>query len=81
MINEEFSNTELTQFVRVHNAAIARHEQTVEQHEIRMTRIEAILEATAAQQQLNAELLNRFEAGMLDLRDQVANFIQSREQN
>ncbi len=38
---------ELTQIITVHQQAIARHEQWQAEHEARMTRLEAIREATA----------------------------------
>lgn len=83
---------ELTQIITVHQQAIARHEQWQAEHEARMARIEAILEATAvqqqhnqeaianlaAQQQLNQEGVADLRASILDLRNLVADYIQGR---
>jgi hypothetical protein len=59
---------------------IARHEQWQAEHEARMARIEQHLEATAAQQALNTQAIAHLTASILDLRNLVADHIQSRNQ-
>lgn len=90
---------ELTQITTAHQSAIARHEQWFGEYQAasvvsndRLNRIEAILEATAqqqeantqaiaqlsAEQQLSRQDINSLTASILELRHLVADYIQSR---
>jgi alpha-D-ribose 1-methylphosphonate 5-triphosphate diphosphatase PhnM len=78
---------ELTQIVTAHQIAIARHDQwqaeqeaASRQHNAEMAEIRATLAAIASQQALNTQEISRLTAGMIDLRDQVSNFVRSQEQ-
>ncbi len=78
---------ELTQIVTAHQTAIARHEQwqaeqesASRRHDIEMSEVRATLATIASQQALNTQEINRLTAGMIDLRDQVSNFVRSQEQ-
>lgn len=74
------NNTELTEFVRVHNAAIARHEQWLSEQAAAQTRHNREIEAIRALQEVNAQQLNTLTAGLLELRGMVADYIQGRSQ-
>jgi predicted transcriptional regulator len=72
---------ELTQIVTVHQQAIARHDQWQAEHEARMTRIEAILEATAVQQQLNQDAIANLAAQQQLNQDAIANLAAQQQLN
>ena len=58
---------ELTQVVTAHQSAISRQEQWQAEHETRLERIEAILAATAAQQQLNTQTIAQNQQAIANL--------------
>lgn len=84
--NAELTNAELSEFVRVHNAAIARHDQwltditrILEETAHSQARTQALAAQTQAQQEINTQEIANLRASILDLRNMVADYIQSRE--
>lgn len=85
---------ELTAIVTAHQNAISRHDQETgdirailqqsairhRDQEERLTRIETILEATAAQQRQNAQGITELRASITELRNVAADYIQGRSQ-
>lgn len=85
--NAELNNAELTEFARVHNAAIARHEQWLTEQQETLAQINASLQETAQsqartqeQQEINTQEIANLRASILDLRNLVADYLQGRSQ-
>jgi maleate cis-trans isomerase len=78
MNNEEFSNAELTQFVRVHNAAIAQHERWLTGIQATLDRVAESQAQTQAQQALNTQAIASLTANIEGLRNQVADYMSER---
>lgn len=76
--NAELNNTELTEFIRVHNAAIARHEQWLSDISGILTETAQRQAQTQAQQEVNAQEIANLRASILDLRNLVADYLQGR---
>jgi phosphoketolase len=72
---------ELEQFVRVHQSAIAQHQEWLTQHETAKIRHDQQIEAIRALQETNAQQLNNFTAELLQLRNLAADYIQGRSEN
>ena len=82
---------ELTPIVTAHQSAISRHDtemasiritlaESATRHDQEIGKINATLDRITTMQALNQEQLNQFLSGMIDLRNQVADFVKSREQ-
>lgn len=76
----DLSNAELTQFVRVHNAAIAHHEQEIAQIRTILAEVAKGQAQNQAQQAINTQEIANLTASMLDLRTLVADSLKGRSE-
>jgi hypothetical protein len=67
------------QMMAQHNEAIVRHDQMMAQHNQAVAQHDREMAAIRAQQQLNAQALAQFTAGLEELRILVADYLRGRE--
>ena len=72
------STEALTQFVQAHNTALADHDQWLTRQQATLEQTNAILAATAAQQQINTQEIADLRASLVDLRNLLADYLRGR---
>jgi hypothetical protein len=60
--------------------ASVRHDNAISRHDTEFSRIQQTLNQVAQQQALNTQDIRELRAGILDLRNLIADYIQSRNQ-